>query len=291
MAAVAGEGEPTVMSRRTLLAAALALPVLAACNRSDPHSTPGPGVVATTGTLRTRHWPGHRPSWVMMRPRAVANPPLVVSLHGKDGDARSTFDGLQVQRFIVATGLAVAAIDGGNYYWHARRSESTGDDDINPDTPPCDTGAMVSDDFVPMLGRLGLDVSRIGLIGWSMGGYGALLLAARMGRTKVAAVAPMSAALWTAPGLSAPGAFDDAEDFDRNDVFAERGSFAGIPVRMACGTSDPFYPADRTFVDGFPATAAYDVSGVFDPGGHDNTFWADHAEGQLMFLAKHLHQR
>jgi len=41
-----------------------------------------------------------------------------------------------LQDHIVETGIAVAAIDGGNYYWHARRSESTGDDDISPDTPP-----------------------------------------------------------------------------------------------------------------------------------------------------------
>ena len=88
----------------------------------------------------------------------------------------------------MATGLAVASIDGGNYYWHARRSESTGADNISPDTPPCDTGAMVMDDFIPLLGSIGLDRSRVGFLGWSMGGYGALLLAATMGPTKVAAV-------------------------------------------------------------------------------------------------------
>lgn len=226
-----------------------------------------------------------------MRPRAVAHPPVVISLHGKTDDARSTFSELRVQRFIVSTGLAVAAIDGGNYYWHARRSESTGDDAISPNTPPCDTGAMVIDDFIPMLTGLGLDTTRLGFIGWSMGGYGALLPAATMGADKVAAVAPMSAALWTEPGFSAPGAFDDAEDWQRHNVFAERARFAAIPIRLACGTSDPFMAADRVFVDGFPATASYDVSGIFDPGGHDATFWGDHAAGQLSFLARHLYQR
>jgi len=131
-----------------------------------------------------------------MRPQGVAGPRVVVSLHGKDGEARATFSELELQRHIVETGLAVAAIDGGNYYWHARRSESTGDDDISPDTPPCDTGAMVMDDFIPLLGRLGLDVSRVGFLGWSMGGYGALLLATTMGLSAVGAVAPLSAALW-----------------------------------------------------------------------------------------------
>ena len=226
-----------------------------------------------------------------MRPKGVAKPPVVVSLHGKYGDAETTFSKVQLQRFIVATGLAVASIDGGNYYWHARRSESTGADNISPDTPPCDTGAMVMDDFIPLLGSIGLDTTRVGFLGWSMGGYGALLLAATMGPTKVAAVAPMSAALWTAPGLSVAGAFDDAEDWERHNVFAERARYAGIPIRLACGTSDPFYQADKAFVDGFPAAMSSDVSAVFDPGGHVYSFWADHAQAQMEFLAQHLHQR
>lgn len=225
-----------------------------------------------------------------MRPAGVRSPPTVVSLHGKDGDAERTFTDLDVQRHFLSTGLAVAAVDGGNYYWHARRSESTGDGSISSDTPPCDAGAMVTDDFIPLLGRLGLDTSRIGLMGWSMGGYGALLLAARLGPAKVAAVAPMSAALWLEPGLSAPSAFDDAEDWQRNDVFADRSRFAHLPLRLACGTSDPFSDADRAFVSAFPDAGPYDVSAVFDAGGHDVAYWSAHAGGQLTFLARHLRE-
>jgi enterochelin esterase-like enzyme len=209
-------------------------------------------------------------------------------LHGKSGNAQATFSQLRLQDHIAETGLAVAAIDGGNYYWHARRSESTGDDDLSTDTPPCDTGAMVMDDFLPLLGRMGLDVSRIGLLGWSMGGYGALLLGETMGPSRVAAIAPMSAALWLEPGLSAPGAFDDAEDWQHHNVFARRPRFANIPVRLVCGTSDPFYAADRAFVSGFPRQSPYDVTGVFDSGGHDGAFWAGHGGEQLQFLADHL---
>ena len=223
-----------------------------------------------------------------MAPKGVDKPPVVVSLHGKNGDALATFGSLRLQDHIVDTGLAVAAIDGGNYYWHARRSESTGDDDISPDTPPCDPGSMVVDDFIPLLGRLGYDVSRVGFLGWSMGGYGALLLGETMGPRRVAAIAPMSAALWVEPGLSSPGAFDDAEDWERHDVFSRRSRYADIPIRLACGTSDPFYSSDQTFVKGFPSTPSYDVTGVFNPGGHDSAFWAGHAEDQMGFLAHHL---
>ncbi|MDX6296230.1 MAG: hypothetical protein QOI51_87 [Nocardioidaceae bacterium] len=288
--AEAGRPGPA-LSRRTLLAFAVALPLSAGCSESDRLPFPGPGVVGDAGRLSSKHLPGRRPRWVMMRPAGVRSPPVVVSLHGKGGNATTTFTKVQLQRYIVSTGLAVAAIDGGNYYWHARRSESTGTNGISPDTPPCDTGAMVMEDFVPLLARLGLDTTRIGLTGWSMGGYGALLLAATMGPARVAAVAPMSAALWTAPGLTAPGAFDDASDWRRHNVFAERRSLAHIPIRLACGTSDPFYQADMAFVDGFPAVPPFRVTKVFDPGSHDYVFWADHAQGQMTFLARYLNQR
>jgi poly(3-hydroxybutyrate) depolymerase len=274
-----------------VLLAGLGIPLLSACRSGDDIPAPSPGVSMKTGHLTSRHWPGHRPRWILMWPTEATKPRVVVSLHGKSGDAAATFNSLRLQDHILETGLAVAAVDGGNYYWHARRSESTGDDDISPDTPPCNTGAMVQDDVIPLLGRLGCDVSRIGLLGWSMGGYGALLLAETMGPEAVAAVAPMSAALWVQPGDSAPGAFDDAEDWHRHDVFARRARFAGIPIRLACGTSDPFYVADQTFLAGFRDTDTYDVTGVFDPGGHDASFWTTHAEGQMRFLAGHLHRR
>jgi hypothetical protein len=104
-------------------------------------------------------------------------------------------------------------------------------------------------------------------------------------------VAPLSAALWPEAGLSAPGAFDDAEDWKRHNVFAERSRFANIPIRLACGTSDPFYASDKAFIDGFPKGPAYEVRAVFDAGGHDATFWAGHAEAQMQFLAYHLDTR
>jgi poly(3-hydroxybutyrate) depolymerase len=260
-----GPAGEAVLSRRALLAAFVAVPLAACGSRTRTFDMTEPGVAMRTGRLTSRHWPGHRPTWIVARPRGVSNPPVLVSLHGKGGDAHSTFSALGAQRYVATTGLAVAAIDGGNYYWHARRSESTGDDDISPDTPPCDTGAMVRDDFLPLLARLGLDVTRLGLLGWSMGGYGALLLAAGMGPGRVRAVAPMSAALWTEPGESAPGAFDDAEDWARHNVFADRQRFRGISIRLVCGTGDPFYAADRAFVAGFPAAPATTCAGSSGP--------------------------
>ena len=55
---------------------------------------------------------------------------------------------------------------------------------------------MVLNELIPMLNSQDLDTSRVGLLGWSMGGYGSLLLASdRLRRGgAVTAVAATSAA-------------------------------------------------------------------------------------------------
>ena len=93
---------------------------------------------------------------------------------------------------------------------------------------------MIIQDLLPLLAAKGLATDRIALIGWSMGGYGALLLASRLGPSRVAGVAAASAALWQSPGDSAPGAFDDSLDFARNDVFARRSVLATYSHGEAC---------------------------------------------------------
>ena len=109
---------------------------------------------------------------------------------------------------------------------------------------------MVTDEFLPLLGREGLDTRRFALLGWSMGGYGALLLASRLGTDRVAAVVAESPALWREPGETAPGAYDDAADFRAHTLFGRQHALAGIPLRVDCGTGDPFYPATRSYVAG-----------------------------------------
>jgi pimeloyl-ACP methyl ester carboxylesterase len=267
-------GGPT---RRNVLTAALSLPLLASCDRGGSDLTTPAGVGLERGTLTSTHWRGHQVGWMLARPSAragagtaQAHPPVVVVLHGRGGDASAAFDQLHLERHVASTGLAVASVDGGDFYWHARRSG-------------VDTGAMVVSDFLPLLARRGLDTSRIGLLGWSMGGYGALLLATRLGRRRVGGVVAESAALWQSPGDSAPGAFDDRQDFVAHDVFRARSALAGIPVRLDCGTDDPFLAADRAFVRGLPG-----VQATFDAGGHTEDYWQSHAGAQLAWLAGHL---
>jgi S-formylglutathione hydrolase FrmB len=170
----------------------------------------------------------------------------------------------------VAAGLppvAVVAVDGGGSYWHKRASGE-------------DSGAMVLDELIPMLGSQGLDVSRVGFLGWSMGGYGALLLGARLGAARTAAICSVSPALWTSSGAAAPGAFDNADDYAANTVWG-LPALASIPIRIDCGTSDPFYSATKEFISQLPNPPA----GGFSPGGHDAGFWSAQLPSELTWLA------
>ncbi|TFV57231.1 alpha/beta hydrolase [Mycobacterium sp. PS03-16] len=210
---------------------------------------------------------------------AIARPPgqqtalrPVIALHGKGADAAQVMAGGVEQGLAqaVSAGLpafAVVAVDGGGSYWHRRKSGE-------------DSGAMVLDELLPMLGDHGLDTSRVGFLGWSMGGYGALLLGARLGPARTAAICAVSPALWTSAGAAAPGAFDGAEDYAANSVWG-LPEFASIPIRIDCGTSDPFYAATQEFIAQLPNPPA----GGFSPGGHDAGFWSSQLPAEISWMA------
>ena len=210
---------------------------------------------------------------------AIARPPgqtkalrPVIALHGKGSDAATVMAGGVEQGLAQAVdaGLppfAVVAVDGGGSYWHKRAS---GDD----------AGAMVLDELIPMLPGLGLDTSRVAVLGWSMGGYGALLLGGRLGSPRTAAICAVSPALWLSAGAAAPGAFDGPGDFSANTVFG-MPALASIPIRVDCGDSDPFYAATKQFIAQLPAPPA----GGFSPGGHDGGFWSSQLPAELTWMA------
>jgi pimeloyl-ACP methyl ester carboxylesterase len=193
---------------------------------------------------------------------------VVYCLHGKGDDHRYAFDTIHFHDFVAAGGaeLAVAAVDGGpDSYWHQRSDGSNAQ-------------AMFLEDFVPMIdGRLRL--SNRAVLGWSMGGYGALLVAETVPRL-FRAVAVASPALWTSPGASAPGAFDNADDFRAHDVFVGTARLSAMTVRVDCGRSDPFYRAARTFA----ARLTPPPQTSYGPGFHDAAFWTSVAPLQVATL-------
>jgi len=240
-----------------------------------PPLAPPPSAAPTmaTGSFVSAARGGISTNWAIARPpgQTQALRP-VIALHGKGGDAASVMAGGVEQGLAQAVdaGLppfAVVSVDGGGGYWHARASGE-------------DSGAMVLDELLPILSSEGLDTSRVAFLGWSMGGYGALLLGARLGPARTAAIAAVSPALWMSYGATAPGAFDSGEDWSSNTVFG-LPALASIPIRIDCGTSDPFYSATSQFIEQLPTPPA----GGFSPGGHDAGFWSQQLPGELTWIA------
>ncbi|OBI96129.1 hypothetical protein A5660_09225 [Mycobacterium alsense] len=196
----------------------------------------------------------------------------VIALHGVDGDANQMLD-IGVQEGLarlVKEGkppFAVVGVDGGNTYWHKRASG-------------VDSGAMVLDELLPMLSTMGFDTSRVGFLGWSMGGYGALHLGAKLGPSRTAGICAVSPALYTSFAGSAPGAFDSYDDWVQNNVTG-LPALNTIPLRVDCGTFDRFYFATKQFVGQLKTKPA----GSFSLGGHDVGYWRTQLPGELTWMA------
>ncbi len=243
-----------------------------------PDVTPGRLV---GGTFRSARRGGRKTSWTLAHPPGGGDRlPLLVFLHGLHQDHRTAFgDRLGLDRFLAASvadggpRFAIASVDGGTTYYHPR-----------PDGE--DAGAMVLDELLPLLAGRGVRTDRIGLMGLSMGGYGALRLGGLLGPRRCAVVAAESPAIWT-PGstASASGFHDDAE-YQRFTVFGHQADLAGIPVRLDCGTDDPFHDATKAYAAGFPSSQ-HPVVG-FQPGAHEIGYWRRMAPAQLAFVGKHL---
>ncbi|MGB8389706.1 alpha/beta hydrolase-fold protein [Mycobacterium sp.] len=239
----------------------------------EPAPPPPPAPTMTTGSFVSAARGGINTNWAIARPpgQTKALRP-VIALHGKGSDASSVMAGGVEQGLAQAVNaglppFAVVAVDGGGSYWHKRASGE-------------DSGAMVLDELIPMLDTHGLDTSRVAFLGWSMGGYGALLLGGRLGPARTAAICAVSPALWLSPGAAAPGAFDGPDDFAANSVFG-MPALASIPIRVDCGDSDPFYAATKQFIAQRPNPPA----GGFSPGGHDAAFWSSQLPAELTWMA------
>ncbi|CPR11305.1 esterase [Mycobacterium bohemicum DSM 44277] len=239
----------------------------------EPPAPTQPAPTMVTGSFVSAARGGVSTNWAIARPpgQTKALRP-VIALHGKGSDASTVMAGGVEQGLAQAVNaglppFAVVAVDGGGSYWHKRASGE-------------DSGAMVLDELIPMLPGQGLDTSRVAFLGWSMGGYGALLLGGRLGAPRTAAICAVSPALWLSSGAAAPGAFDGPDDFAANSVFG-MPALASIPIRVDCGDSDPFYGATKQFIAQLPNPPA----GGFSPGGHNGEFWSSQLPAELTWMA------
>lgn len=254
-----------------------------ACSVAAPplrFRTPGPSRSGTfTSAARRRDvgytvaWPpGHGPGDAL---------PLVVMLHGFGANHTNALTGMSpVQAVALEVDgvplppMAMVTVDGGGGYW-------------NPH-PQDDPMQMVVGELIPMCQglNLGRAPQRIGTMGVSMGGYGALLLAEKH-PDLFRAVAAISPAVWTdyaqASGANA-GAYASAADFASDDAVTHASSLVDTPVRVASGLDDPFHPGVVALSRALPKSAVVELS----QGCHTGSFFTAQEPPSLAFLGAHL---
>ena len=254
-----------------------------ACSVPSPNvsfASPGPSFSGTFySAARNR-----RVGYTIAYPSGLhvgAQLPLVVMLHGYGGNHADALVGmspaqalaLQVDGSPLAS-MAMVTVDGGDGYWNPH----PGDDPM----------AMVIGELIPRCRRLGLGRPpwRIGAMGVSMGGYGVLLFGEKYPHL-FAAVAAISPAIWTGYPQARNangGAFASAASFAVDDVVTHAAALAHVPVRIASGYDDPFYPGVQALARAVPAGSVVD----FSKGCHTGSFFAEQQPPSLAFLARHL---
>jgi S-formylglutathione hydrolase FrmB len=202
---------------------------------------------------------------------------VAVFLHGTGSSHGFLFGELDAQAVLQrhvgggGTPFAIAAVDGGDSWWHAR-------------TDGTDTQPMLLSEFLPLLAGAGLNTGKMALFGLSMGGFGALLLASQGKIAGLRAVAAMSPAVWARYDATREHAFDSPDDFARNDVFALRPRLQRLPKRIDCGTEDDLLETVQDYVSTLPGP----LEGGFQPGAHEVAYWRRILPDVVAFLARHL---
>ncbi len=301
-----------MVSRRTFLLGALGTAVLAAggslvaiedgvvpghtrlaelAGACDVDAAPAAGPIgAVTSGQFASAARGRTIGWSLALPpgHTAAGLPLALILHGRGGDHSTGFAQLKLHEFLAAytrrggTPYALAAVDGGDAYWHPR---SNGDNPLR----------MVTQEFLPMLGKLGLRTDRFSVLGWSMGGYGALLFAREANRGTlsgadgsargtVVAAAASSPALFASYRDSASGAFDNAADFAKYGDLANDPDAGNSALFVGCGATDAFTGQTRRYRANVSPLPAGNIS----KGCHTIGYWRSVAAAQINFLGSHL---
>jgi len=204
-----------------------------------------------------------------------AGRPLLVLLHGRGSDPEDVWT-LGLREDLERLGSrapAVLLVDGGDHsYYHDRRDGRWGE--------------YVMREAIPAaLERLHADPDRIAIGGISMGGFGALDLA-RLHPDRFCAVGGHSPALWRTGGETPAGAFDDAEDFARHDLFGDPAG-GNAAVWIDVGVDDPFHDAARAYAQLLEQHGRQVTFHSWD-GGHDRDYWKQHLEEYLGFYADTL---
>jgi S-formylglutathione hydrolase FrmB len=208
---------------------------------------------------------------------AVDEPPLLVFLHGRGADGSESNSNAAFYEALRRLGRRAPAVvfpDGGEAsYWHDRADG--------------DWARYVLDEVIPQaVRRLHADPRRVAIGGVSMGGYGAFAIA-RLRPAAFCAVGGHSPAIWLRSSDSAAGAFDDAEDYARNDVLSlararGRSPWGRARLWLDGGAGDPFKAGTDALAGATGIRAAH------WPGEHESDYWHAHYGRYLRFYADAL---
>jgi enterochelin esterase-like enzyme len=219
---------------------------------------------------------------VVPRGAADGRRALLVFLHGRGDDENSYLDDEMFRALARQGGRApVVAFPGGDpdSYWHDRDSG--------------EWGSFVLDELVPeLVERFDIEPERVGIGGISMGGSGALDIA-RQDPDTFCAVGGHSPAVWTDADETAPGAYDDEDDFEAHDpitlVAPPASPLAGKRVWIDVGSEDPFAEAVGELVRSLRESDAR-VGYRSWPGAHEDAYWSAHWDQYMRFYATALKQ-
>ncbi|GLZ55262.1 hypothetical protein [Actinomycetospora sp. NBRC 106378] len=203
--------------------------------------------------------------------------PVAVGLHGLGGNALWWGDpGMRRALGIAwASGVppfAIAALDGGDNYWH-------------PFRPTDDPMRMLLDELPGWLVQRGMAPTPVLSTGVSMGGAGCLMYARARARRSapVKAVAAMSPGLFTDWAVAAKRPFAGIADWEANDPLRFYPELAGTPTGMWCGDRDSFANAVRRYI----ALARPQYSRI-SPGAHTGSYYATILPQVFAFLGQHV---
>jgi pimeloyl-ACP methyl ester carboxylesterase len=184
--------------------------------------------------------------------------PVCLVLHGASKTA-ADFASLGLGRFLTdavrrgAPPFVLAGASGGRLSWRPAGGD--------------DPQRMVREEIPAWCDERGFHPWRRVVWGWSMGGYGSLLLAEAY------------------PGfVRAVAAFSPAVT-EGDDVFTSTGLLRDLPVGLWCGRQDGLYPSVRKLATTLPQPPA---AGSYAPGRHNFGYWSRCIPAAFEFLAARL---
>lgn len=242
------------------------------------------GVQVTHYEVASRHVGQTLTETAMVPGGSGAGRPLLLLLHGRGGQGS---DWVNPELLSALSDLGDAApvvvgVSGGDHsYFHDRwAGDSNGDWD-----------KYVVDEVIPdAVRRFGVDSRRVAVGGHSMGGFGAFALALHHPH-RFCAAGGHEPAIWETGAETAPGAFDDAADFARNDLVGAARTrhrpFGDTRLWLDRGDADDFIPGDEAFVAALRAGGSRIETRVW-PGDHGMDYLLPHLDVPLRFYSRVL---